>query len=82
MNGKTEHLTLGEAFFLATKGGGSFFGDTGSFENGYFFDALVIDDSWLRQFREYTLEERLARFLYSGSNAMINGRYYHGKRLP
>ena len=81
VNGKTEHLTLGEAFFLATKGGGSFFGDTGSFENGYFFDALVIDDSWLRQFREYTLEERLARFLYSGSNAMINVRYYHGMRL-
>ncbi len=32
-------------FFLGTKGGGSFFGKVGSFEEGYEFDGLVIDDA-------------------------------------
>ena len=37
-------LTVSEAFYLATKGGGAFFGKVGSFEQGYEFDALVIND--------------------------------------
>ena len=37
-------LSFSEGFYLATKGGGSFFGKVGSFEPGYEFDALVIDD--------------------------------------
>ncbi len=36
-------LSLPEAFYLATKGAGTFFGKVGSFESGYEFDALVID---------------------------------------
>ena len=35
-------LSLPEAFYLATKGAGTFFGKVGSFESGYEFDALVI----------------------------------------
>ena len=31
--------------YLATKGGGAFFGKVGSFEPGYEFDAIVMDDS-------------------------------------
>ncbi|MER1994747.1 MAG: amidohydrolase family protein, partial [Eubacteriales bacterium] len=34
-------LTFPEAFWLASKGGGSFFGKVGSFEEGYAFDAVV-----------------------------------------
>lgn len=34
-------LTTEEAFYLATVGGGSFFGKVGSFEEGYEFDALI-----------------------------------------
>ena len=37
-------LTMEEVFYLATKGGGSFFGKAGSFEKGYELDALVMDD--------------------------------------
>ena len=40
--------SFSEAFYLATKGGGSFFGKVGSFEEGYDFDALIIDDSPLQ----------------------------------
>lgn len=33
-------LTIPEVFYLATLGGGAFFGKVGSFEAGYEFDAL------------------------------------------
>ena len=36
-------LHLPEAFYLATKGGGSFFGQVGSLEPGYAADFLVVD---------------------------------------
>ena len=41
-------LTFPEVFYMATKGGGSFFGKCGSFEEGYMLDALVLDDTKLR----------------------------------
>ncbi|MFR9190595.1 MAG: amidohydrolase family protein, partial [Anaerotruncus massiliensis (ex Togo et al. 2019)] len=41
-------LTVPEAFYLGTKGGGEFFGKVGSFEEGYEFDAVVLDDSGFR----------------------------------
>lgn len=37
-------LTIEEAFYMATKGGGAFFGKVGSFEPGYEFDAVVCDE--------------------------------------
>lgn len=48
LNHPTEKaLTIGEGLYLATKGPGRFYGNVGSFEKGYDFDALVIhmDDS-------------------------------------
>ena len=57
-------LTLAEALYLATKGGGAFFGKVGSFEPGYAFDAIVMDDSGLPTTRTFTLAERLERVIY------------------
>ena len=57
-------LTTEEAFFLATKGGGSFFGKVGSFEEGYELDALILDDSGLRSTKGLTTKERLERYIY------------------
>lgn len=57
-------LTLAEALYLATKGGGAFFGKVGSFEPGYAFDAIVMDDSGLTTTRTCTLAERLERVIY------------------
>ena len=34
-------ITLSEAFYMATKGGGKFFGKVGSFEKVVNFDALL-----------------------------------------
>ena len=74
-------LTLSEAFWLATKSSGSFFGKVGSFEPGYDFDALVIDDHALNH-DNYTLLHRLERFIYLGDDRHIVRRYCSGSEIP
>lgn len=57
-------LTVPEAFWLATAGGGALFGRVGSFEAGYEFDALVLNDDRLCAPRPFTVAERLERAVY------------------
>lgn len=64
-------VTFNEAFYMATKGGGEFFGKVGSFESGYEFDAVVLDDSMLKHPQELTVEQRLERAAYLSFD--ING---------
>ncbi len=73
-------LSLAEAFWMATKSGGSFFGRVGSFEPGYEFDALVIDDSDLNH-SDYSLLERLERYVYLGDDRQIVHRFCRGKEI-
>jgi guanine deaminase len=73
-------LTLSEIFWIATKSAGSFFGKVGSFEPGYEFDALVIDDSVLYP-AEYSLQHRLERFIYVGDDRQIVHRFCRGKEV-
>ena len=73
-------LTLPEAFWIATKSAGSFFGKVGSFEPGYEFDALVIDDGVLYP-DEYSLQHRLERFIYLGDDRQIVHRFCCGKEI-
>ena len=75
-------LTLSEAFWMATKSAGRFFGRVGSFEPGYDFDALVIDDSSLLIDSDYTLLQRLERFVYIGDDRHIAARYCQGRLIP
>ena len=81
MNKEYEALSTPELLYLATKGGGSFFGKVGSFEEGYEFDALVIDDESLKDLNQRTLEERLERYIYIGDDRNIIERYVAGKRI-
>ena len=74
-------LTLPEIFWIATKSAGSFFGKVGSFEPGYDFDALVIDDTVLYP-AEYSLLHRLERFIYLGDDRQIVARYCQGRLIP
>lgn len=74
-------LTFTQAFYLATKGGGAFFGKVGSFEVGYEFDCLVIDDKKLNSLLDYTLFERLQRYVYCGNPSHIYKRFCKGKEL-
>lgn len=80
-NKKLAPLTLSESFYLATKGGGSFFGKVGSFEEGYDGDLLVIDIDSLAMLKTLTLEEKLQKFIYEGSSDNIIERYVAGKKV-
>lgn len=73
-------LTLSEAFWIATKAAGSFFGRVGSFEVGYEFDALVIDDQDLNH-DHYSLLHRLERYIYLGDDRQIKHRFCRGKEI-
>ena len=77
---KKAFLTLPEIFWIATKSAGSFFGKVGSFEPGYDFDALVIDDSVLN-FDNYSLTQRLERFIYLGDDRQITHRFCRGQEV-
>ncbi len=78
--GQTKFLSLSEVLYLATKAGGSFFGKVGSFEKGYEFDALVIDDTYLNAF-DYTLDQRIERYIYLGDDRDIKCRFCRGVEL-
>ena len=76
-------VTFEEAFCMATKGGGEFFGKVGSFEEGYEFDALVLDDSVLKSPLELNLRQRLERSIYLGLDMCggIKEKYVNGNKI-
>ena len=74
-------LTTEEAFYLATLGGGSFFGKVGSFLPDYAFDAVVLDDSALKTPRTLSLKERLERMIYYPDKLQIVAKYVDGTAL-
>lgn len=75
------HLSFSESFYMATKGGGSFFGKVGSFEKGYEFDALVLDDSVRPHPQEISVSQRLERAVYLGIDLDgIKEKYIRGKK--
>jgi guanine deaminase len=102
MTGETgKALSLEEAFFLGTAGGGAFFarprkpeaestagalnaglpGASGSFEPGYDFDALVIDDSSLSGPVPLSIRDRLERVVYLSDDRHIRAKYVRGKEI-
>lgn len=72
-------LTFAEVFYLATLGGGSYFGKTGSFLEGYAFDALVVSDEGLKSMRSLAVEERLERMIYEEKGCRIVRKFVDGK---
>lgn len=75
-------LTFPEAFYLATKGGGAFFGQVGSFEPGYEFDAVVLDDSRLPTTLSLDGPQRLERAAYLSLDLLgLTAKYVAGHRL-
>ena len=75
-------LKFEEVFYMATVGGGKFFGNVGSFEEGYEFDALVLNDERLPHPQELSLRQRLERFAYlSGDMIGIEAKYVAGNRI-
>ncbi len=81
LNDDTQCLTLEEVFYLATKGGGSFFGECGSFEKGYQFDAVILDDGNQDTMRSLSVRDRLERMIYLSDERNIDGKYIFGEKL-
>ena len=76
-----EPLHFEEAFYLATKGGGAFFGKAGSFEAGYEFDAVILDDAPLVHPQPLSVKERLERLIYLATDQHIAAKFAGGKNL-
>ena len=79
-------LTLEEAFYLGSAGGGSFFGKlkntevgpAGSFEPGWDFDALIIDDGAFTFLVKRNLRDRLERVVCLSDSRNIIEKYVRG----
>lgn len=78
---ENQTLTLSEVLYMATKGGGKFFGNVGSFEVGYEFDAVVLDDSSFGDNSDFTLIERLERIIYLSDDRNIVAKYVSGNKI-
>lgn len=75
-------LNFPEAFHMATKGGGAFFGRVGSFEEGSAFDAVVIDDTVEPCARRLPVRDRLERAFYLELDRTgIVMKFADGKRI-
>lgn len=74
-------LTLTEVFYLATLGGGSFFGKVGSFDPGYDFDAVVLSDASISHPQKLSVPQRLERLVYLGDDSNIIGKYVAGNKI-
>ena len=75
-------ITFPEAFYMATLGGGAFFGAVGSFAEGYAFDAVVLDDTALVHPQELSVSERLERAVYLGLDTYgIRAKYVNGEKI-
>ena len=74
-------LSLEQAFYMATAGGGAFFGKVGRFAPGFEFDAVVLDDSRLVTPRPLGLQDRLERSVYLADDRDIAAKYVAGERL-
>ena len=77
-------LTMVEALYMATVGGGDFWADFGEkvglFEDGYAFDALVLDDDPLKNMRTFSAAERLERYAYLGKGK-LTAKFAAGEKL-
>ncbi len=74
-------LTFEEVFYMATMGGGKYFGKVGSFKEGYDFDAVVIDDSKMYSMRDMSIRERIERMCYNDADAIIKDKFVRGKKV-
>ena len=67
---------------LSGNRGRIFFGEVGSFEEGYEVDAIVLDDDVLKRHQELTVLERLERAFYlSLDEKKIIDKIIKGKRI-
>ena len=74
-------LSVEDAFYMATRGGGSFFGKVGAFEDGYEMDAVVLDDSFIRSPKKLSMHDRFERVCYLYTDVKIVKKCVAGKLI-
>ena len=74
-------LSFERAFYLATMGGGAFFGKVGTFEDGYAADAVVLDDSELEHPQPLSVRDRMERMLYLADERAVRAKYVQGRKV-
>ena len=74
-------LTFDQAFYLATMGGGAFFGRVGTFAEGYEFDAVVLDDSTLDHPQELSVRDRMERAVYLADDRNVAAKFAAGEKV-
>ena len=73
-------LDLHENAFVVCVDG--IFGKVGSFEEGYEFDAVVMDDTVLPHPQSLNLAERMERAVYLGLDAInIDAKFVAGRKI-
>ena len=78
---RCQPVSFEEAFFLATVGGGEFFGNAGSFAPGYEFDAVILDDRDVCLKNDLTIEQRIQRDVYLEADAgCIIAKFVRGRK--
>lgn len=73
-------ISFAEAFYMGTKGSGKLFGNVGSFEQGYSFDALVISGV-SDEFEELSPIQKIERFCGLGNKSNIRARFMRGQEI-
>ena len=82
IDSRMQPLSVAEALWMATKGGGAFFGKAGSFERNFEFDAIIIDDSVLPHPQNLTVAQRAERAIWLGGDRKgLIAKYVRGKRI-
>lgn len=74
-------LSFERAFYLATMGGGAFFGNVGTFQPGYEADAVVIDDASLDHPQALSVRARMERAVYLADDRNIAAKYVAGEKI-
>lgn len=74
-------LSIEDAFHMATRGGGSFFGKVGAFDEGFEMDAVVIDDSPLYTPKKLSDHDRFERLCYLYTDTKIVAKCVAGKMI-
>lgn len=80
LTGAEGYLSAAEAFYMASRGGGAFFGRVGAFEEGYDFDAVVVDDrAWSEPGED--MGRRFEKMIYRSRAGDVKHKYVAGRRL-
>lgn len=76
------NITIEQVLYLATLGGGEFFGKVGSFEKGYEFDAIVLNERDIPTvlMSELNLLERFERYIYR-SHTNVQAKFIAGRKI-